>query len=116
MASAFKSTYIVFAGQTLHLYKVVALEDQLLALDQNLVGSANVHGGTSLGEFSPVTLGHLAEHVGHIIDIGGTIGLRLETFLLQEVLGHVGRRNGMSVQRSLLLTVGLKLNLGLKEC
>lgn len=58
-----------------------------------------------------MAFGHLAEHVRHIVDIGGAIRLRLEALLLQEIFGHVWRRDGMTVQRSLLFAIGLELDL-----
>lgn len=91
------NTHVILAWEALHLNQTVTLEHQLLALQQDLVGNANVHRGTRLGELLPMTLRHLAEHVGHIVDIGGAIGLRLEAFLLQEILGHVRRGYGMTM-------------------
>lgn len=104
-------THVILAGQTLHLHQVVALENQFLALKQNLVGYAYVNGGTRLGELLPVTFGHLTEHIGNIVDIGGAIRLRLEAFLLQEIFGHVWRRDGMTVKRSLFLAISLEFDL-----
>ena len=58
--------------------------------------------------FIPHPFARLTEHVRIVVNISSPIGLRLETFELKVIFGHVRSRNGKTVQRTVTRPIGFK--------